>query len=151
MHLLLCLLILAWRDETIIIGPNVPILRFRGEFLPAHQEPQKGPIELKKEPMGLFFGFKRLNRAIRSAAFGLQMFGDPRKRSRKGFPKRVPHSGRRFKPLAKDSVRFRFGQIWENPFGISWHFLTFLINYWLNYFLKLVNEYLGIILNIIFD
>ena len=32
--------VLSWRDEkAIIIGPNVPISRFRGNFLPAHLEP----------------------------------------------------------------------------------------------------------------
>ena len=36
------------------------------------------------------------------------------------------HSGHRFEPSAKDSVRFKFGQIWENIFGISWHFLAFV-------------------------
>ena len=35
-----CLEILSWRDEwASIIGPNMPILRFRGVFLPAHRKP----------------------------------------------------------------------------------------------------------------
>ena len=38
---------------------------------------------------------------------------------------RVGHSGQRFEPLAKDSVRFRFGQIGERIFRFVVAFLGF--------------------------
>ena len=48
------------------------------------------------------------------------------------------HSGHRFEPLAKDSVRFRFGQIWENRFkaflGICWLVISLIVG--LNWFIN---------------
>ena len=51
----ICLQGLSWEDKiSTIIGPNVPMLSFRGDFLPAHLEPgspgalqsqKRGPVD----------------------------------------------------------------------------------------------------------
>ena len=68
------------------------------------------------------------------------VYGGPGRLERAEESYDIEVSGHRFEPLAKDSVRFRFGQILEILFLACLSILLLLlVDYWLKYSLKLVN------------